>query len=70
LPKQMMPYLSIYHHTIVGNKEGLREAVLLGKAWGMSTAYITNTIVQAAYYFTGLERMDLLDDDVVALVSD
>ena len=53
LPKQMMPYLSIHHHTIVGNREGLREAVLLGKAWGMTNAYIVNTIVTAAYYFTG-----------------
>jgi hypothetical protein len=65
LPKQMMPYLSIYHHTIVGNREGLREAVLLGKAWGMSSAYIVNTVVMAAYYFTGLERLDMLDDSIV-----
>jgi len=65
LPKQMMPYLSIYHHTIVGNREGLREAVLLGKAWGMTNAYIVNTIVLAAYYFTGLERLDMLDEDIV-----
>jgi hypothetical protein len=65
LPKQMMPYLSIYHHTIVGNREGLREAVLLGKAWGMTNAYIVNTIVMAAYYFTGMERLDMLDEDIV-----
>ena len=49
----------------VGNREGLREAVLLGKAWGMTNAYVVNTIVLAAYYFTGLERLDLLDDDIV-----
>jgi hypothetical protein len=69
LPKQMMPYLSIYHHTIVGNREGLREAVLLGKAWGMTNAYIVNTIVMAAYYFTGMERLDMLDEDIVAALA-
>jgi hypothetical protein len=69
LPKQMMPYLSIHQHTIVGNREGLREAVLLGKAWGINNACIVHTIVTAAYYFTGLERMDMLDEDIVAALA-
>jgi hypothetical protein len=43
--------------------------VLLGKAWGMSSAYIINTIVMAAYYFTGLERLDLLDDEMVKTLT-
>jgi len=68
LPKQMMPYLSIRHNTVIGNRDGLREAVLLGKAWGMTNPYIVNTIVQGAYYFTGLEHLDFIDgalDDVL-----
>jgi hypothetical protein len=69
LPKQMMPYLSLYHHTIIGNKGGMREAALLGKAWGMSNAYIVNTMVMAAYYFTGYERLELIDDMLVELLS-
>jgi len=41
---------------------------LLGKAWGMTDAYIVNTIVQGAYYFTGLENLDFINgalDDVL-----
>jgi hypothetical protein len=68
LPKQMMPYLSLRHFTVIGSRGGVREAALLGKAWGMSNAYIVNTIVQGAYYFTGLENLDFLEgalDDVL-----
>ena len=32
----------------------------------MGTPHIINTIVMAADYFTRLERLDLLDDDLVA----
>jgi hypothetical protein len=62
LPKQMMPYFMIRHNTVIGNKGGLREAVLLGKAWGLTNDYIVNTIVQGAYYYTGIEQMDLVDE--------
>ena len=68
LPKQMMPYLSIRHATVMGNRPALREACQLGKAWGMTDDYIVNTIVQGAYYFTGLENLDFIDgvlDDVL-----
>lgn len=69
LPKQFMPYLSLYHHTIAGNKSGMREAVLLGKAWGISKPYLVITMLQAAYYFTGMERLELIDDMMVDLLS-
>ena len=64
LPKQMMPYFLLRHHTVSGNQGGMREAVLLGKAWGISNNYIVNTIVLAAYYFTGMESMDLVAEAV------
>ena len=64
LPKQMMPYLSLRQNTVIGNKAGLREAVLLAKAWGVTDAYIMNTIVQSAYYFTGMEQMELVEEAV------
>ena len=72
LPKQMMPYLSLRHSAVTGNRSALREAALLGKAWGMTDAYIVNTIVQGAYYFTGLENLDFIDgalDDVLGLIK-
>jgi hypothetical protein len=62
LPKQMMPYLSIRHTTVMGDSDGLREAVLLGKAWGMTHDYIVNTIVQSVHYFTGVERLNMVDE--------
>ena len=68
LPKQMMPYLMLRHNAVIGCRSGLREAALLGKAWGMTVAYIVNTIVQGAYYFTGLENLDFIQgalDDVL-----
>jgi hypothetical protein len=64
LPKQMMPYFMLRHNTVVANKGGLREAVLLAKAWGMTHNYIVNTIIQGAYYYTGMERMDFVDEAV------
>jgi len=62
LPKQMMPYLSIRHTTVMGDAAGLREAVLLGRAWGMTDAYIVNTIVQSVHYYTGVERLNMVDE--------
>jgi hypothetical protein len=59
LPKQMWPYLSLRHCTVVGDRGGIREAALLGKNWGMTDAYIFHTVMEAAYFFTGWERLDM-----------
>jgi hypothetical protein len=64
LPKQMMPYFMLRHNVVIGNKGGLRESVALAKAWGLTNNYIANTIIQGAYYFTGMERMDLVEEAV------
>ena len=64
LPKQMMPYFMLRHNTVIGNRDGLREAALLARAWGMSNAYIVNTIIQGAYYYTGMERLDLVAEAI------
>jgi hypothetical protein len=40
----------------------LREAVLLGRAWGMTNDYIVNTIIQSVHYFTGVERLSMVDE--------
>jgi hypothetical protein len=69
LPKQMFPYLSIRHNTVMGDKGGLREAVLLARAWGMTKPYIVNTIIQGAYYFNGLERLDKVEEFVGDLLD-
>jgi hypothetical protein len=42
---------------MVGSAEGLREAVLLAKAWGMSLEWIMRGIVGSVMYFTGTEGL-------------
>lgn len=62
LPKQVMPYLMLRHNTVNGYRDGIREAALLGKAWGLSKAWIMHAIAGTAYYFSGLEVMSIVDD--------
>ena len=66
LPKQVAPYLMLRHHTITGSREGLREAALLAKAWGITPEWIIQGIMGTAMYFTGLEGLyapfDAVDD--------
>jgi hypothetical protein len=66
VPKQMAPYLLLRHHTITGSREGLREATLLGKSWGITSQLIVQSITSAAMYFTGFEGLyaahDAVDD--------
>jgi hypothetical protein len=38
--------------------------VALAQAWGLTHNYLVNTIIQGAYYYTGMERMDLVDEAV------
>ena len=70
LPKQIAPYLMLRHHTITGSVDGLREAVLLGKAWGISRELTVQGIMGTAMYFTGFDGLysafkgvdDILED--------
>jgi hypothetical protein len=57
LPKQIAPYLMLRHHTITGSVDGLREAALLGKAWGISRELVIQGIVGTAMYFTGFDGL-------------
>ncbi|HUZ21157.1 MAG TPA: hypothetical protein VMU75_11370 [Acidimicrobiales bacterium] len=70
LPKQLAPYLMLRHHTITGSVEGLREAALLAKAWGVTRELVVKGITGSAMFFTGFEGLytayaavdDLLDE--------
>ena len=50
--------------TINGNREAIREAALLGKAWGMSKEYVINGVTQSAYYVATLESLDIVDNAI------
>jgi hypothetical protein len=56
LPKQTAPYVMLRQHMLTGNTEALREAVLLGKAWGISREWLVHGFAVTAYY-TGFEAL-------------
>ncbi len=57
LPKQIVPYIMLRHHTITGSEEGLREATLLALAWGITPELISRAITATAMFYTGFEGM-------------
>src|SRR5262249_37434922 len=65
LPKQVAPYVMLRQHMITGFGEALREAVLLGKAWGITKEWIVDGLMVSAWS-TGFEALyaaqDALDD--------
>jgi len=68
LPKQVAPYLMLRHHTITGSREGLREAALLAKAWGIAPDWIVRGITATAFFFTGFEGLYAARDAVDELL--
>jgi hypothetical protein len=56
LPKQAAPYIMLRQHLLTGNGEALREAALLGKAWGISKEWIVHGLTVSAWY-TGFEGL-------------
>jgi hypothetical protein len=57
LPKQFAPHLMIRLNMMSGNVDGLREAVLLGKAWGISREHVIKGITAASMFFTSFEGL-------------
>ena len=68
LPKQVAPYIMLRHHTIIGSRDGLREAALLGRAWGITPHWIVQGIAGTAMYFTGFEGLYAAYDAVEDLL--
>ena len=72
LPKQTAPYVMLRQHMLTGNPEALREAVLLGKAWGITREWIVHGLMVSAFY-TGFEALNVVDTavgDVLAAWQD
>jgi hypothetical protein len=55
LPKQLMPYMMLRYATVCGFRDGIREAALLGRAWGMGKEYVVHAVMAAAYYKNGMD---------------
>jgi hypothetical protein len=56
LPKQTAPYVMLRQHMLTGNQDALREAVLLGKAWGITREWTMHGLAASALY-TGFEGL-------------
>ena len=56
LPKQVAPYIMLRQHMLTGNRDALREGVLLGKARGISREWTVHGLMVSAFY-TGFEGL-------------
>jgi hypothetical protein len=70
LPKQVAPYLMLRDATLSGEREALREAALLGKAWGLTPDWIVRGVTQTMQYFTGLRGLYVAHDALDDILSD
>ena len=50
LPKQTAQYVMLRQHMLTGNTDALGEAVVLGKAWGITREWLVLGIAATAYY--------------------
>jgi hypothetical protein len=67
LPKQAAPYMMFRQQMIRGSPDGLREAALLGRAWGMAKEWVVQGIMTSAFYtgFEGLYAAQAGLDDIL-----
>jgi hypothetical protein len=68
LPKQTAPYVMIRQHMLTGNHAALREAVLLGKAWGITREWLVHGFIVTGYY-TGFEALNSAYEAVKDVLS-
>jgi hypothetical protein len=64
LPKQVMPFLMIYQNVANGYRDGLRSAALLARAWGVSRDWIMLALIGAAFFYTGMEGLDMAQEAI------
>jgi hypothetical protein len=64
LPKQMLPYMTLRYCTVMGLREGIRENVLLARAWGVQREYVVHAVMSAAYYMNGLPAVSVATEAV------
>jgi hypothetical protein len=69
LPKQMLPYLLLNHNVVRGNADGIREHALLGRAMGMSTEQLLDS-VSLAVLFAGIEVLGIVEEAAGDVLDD
>src|SRR5262249_33788106 len=64
LPKQMLPYLLLHYDVIRGFKEGIRENVLLARAFGVKKEYVVGVMCRAMTSYGGPAALSVAEDAV------
>ena len=62
LPKQIVPYILIHYNMNRGFRDGIREAILLAKAWGMTKQQVINAITLGVGYMSGIDGAYVVAD--------
>ena len=60
LPKEMVPYLLLNFNVTRGFRDGIREAVLLGKSIGLTKAQLVDAICWA--YYGGMDAISIAEE--------
>ena len=69
LPKQIVPYILIHYNMNRGFRDGIREAALLGKAWGMKRDHIINAVTLGVGYMSGIDGAYIVDEAIGDLLK-
>lgn len=71
LPKQTAPYIMLRQHMLTGNRDALREAAALGKAWGITREWLVHGLMVSAWYtgFEGLYVAQAAIEDILQTMS-
>ncbi len=69
LPKQVMPYLMLHYNMNRGFQDGVREAALLGRSWGVSKEWIINAVTTATCYMGGFDAVTIASDAISDLLD-
>jgi hypothetical protein len=68
LPKQMMPYLMLQYNVSRGFGAGIRENVLLGKAWGMTKEQLIDAVGSGMSFHGGLDSISVVVDALAGVL--
>lgn len=69
LPKQIVPYILIHYNMNRGFRDGIREATLLGKAWGLTRDHVINALTLGTGYMAGMDAMYIVKEAIGDLLE-
>lgn len=70
LPKQILPYTMLHYNINRGFRDGIREAALLGRSWGMTQAQVAHAVTFSTGYIAGMDALYIVDEAIGDLLDD